>query len=127
MKLLAETRAKLSWEQYDRNLDRSQFERLENRFWETSLPKDIPEAKLSKRVIRFLPERQDLDSIEFEPKFNKLEIIINNLLLTLFTIIARIIASIVSPSFLISLIKTYSRKILVLGKNTIRKKSDLKI
>lgn len=112
MKLSAETRANLSWEQCDRKLDRSQFEQLENRLWQTSLPKDITEAKLSKRVIRFLPDRQDLARIEFEPSFSKLEIFINNLLLTLFTIIAGIIASIVSPPFLISLIKTYSRKIL---------------
>lgn len=72
----------------------------------------LSKTPLSNQIGKFLLDEDDLDDrFEIEPKFNKLEIIINNFLLILFTIVAGIIASCVSPSFLATRIKFFYHKI----------------
>lgn len=91
----------------------SEYRQLENALLVASPQKNINEFFSSEQIDKFLLIDEEAgDYTEIQPNFSKTDIIINNFLLILFTIIAGTLALVVTPVFIVPLVKTCFRNII---------------
>lgn len=110
VKLLIIESAKCKAKSSNKKLFFEDLERLENSYWLDPQLENLVETTSPDKLEQFTIESKDYrDYLEIEPKFNRVEIAVNSLLLALFTIVAAILAAIFSPGHIFTFIKSYNR------------------